>query len=337
MRTVERDLGDRVGRRRLRPSDAARADARRRQLRAQPARVHRALGRDARAAAPRPEGDAPGPDEPRRRARPARRGLGGFARRPAGALRARRPDGGAPRPARAGCAAPARSRRSPDARLPERPLGLADARGPPRGGPLRHRDGARRCDRADRGARLERGRACTGVRRPARAPAHAWARGRGDDRERHRSGRGRGLLRDPRDAEHRSGRRFGHRPRFAPGDRAPGGADPGRVHGVDLEGARGRGADRAGRARRRRRGGVHRRRSPGRLGCAAPAGAPVRRAHGQAARAPLRGADALARRAHARRRRLRRARARRLAGARRERDGSSAIWRSQPTRSGRSI
>ena len=39
------------------------------------ARVHGALGRHARAAAARPEGDAPGPDEPRRRDRPARRRL----------------------------------------------------------------------------------------------------------------------------------------------------------------------------------------------------------------------------------------------------------------------
>ena len=50
----------------------------------------RALGRHARAAAAGPEGDAPGPDEPRRRDRPARRRLGRRARRRPGARRARR-------------------------------------------------------------------------------------------------------------------------------------------------------------------------------------------------------------------------------------------------------
>ena len=60
---------DQVGRRRLRPADAARAHARGRELRAVPARVHGAVGRDGRAAAAGAEGDASRPDEPRRRDR----------------------------------------------------------------------------------------------------------------------------------------------------------------------------------------------------------------------------------------------------------------------------
>ena len=56
--------------------------------------------------------------------------------------------------------------------------------------------------------RRGRARARAGVRRPARPPAHAGPRGRGDGRERHRRRGGRRLLRDPRDAEHRSGRRL---------------------------------------------------------------------------------------------------------------------------------
>ena len=76
LRDDVRHRRDRRGRRRLRPAHAARADARGRQLRAQPARVHGALGRHARAAAAGPEGHAPRADEPRRRDRPARRRLG---------------------------------------------------------------------------------------------------------------------------------------------------------------------------------------------------------------------------------------------------------------------
>src|SRR5581483_8610590 len=90
---------DRRGRRRLRPAHAARADARGRELRAEPARVHGALGSDAGAAAARPEGDAPRPDEPRRRDRPARRRFAGRADRGPGALGPRHEDGGALRPA----------------------------------------------------------------------------------------------------------------------------------------------------------------------------------------------------------------------------------------------
>ena len=82
-----------------------------------------------------------------------------------------------------------------------------DARRPDR---RRHDRGARRLARCERPS----GRRCSGprprarVRRPARAPAHPGAGGRGDDRERHRGGGGRGLLRHPGHAEHRPGRRL---------------------------------------------------------------------------------------------------------------------------------
>ena len=54
-----------------------------------------------------------------------------------------------------------------------------------------------------------------GVRRSARPPAHARPRGRGGHRLGTRSGGRRRLLRDPRDAEHRAGRRLGRRARRA--------------------------------------------------------------------------------------------------------------------------
>ena len=63
------------------------------------ARVLGALGRDAGAPAPGPEGDAPRPDEPRRRDRPGGRRLGRRADRDPGARRPRRADGRALRPA----------------------------------------------------------------------------------------------------------------------------------------------------------------------------------------------------------------------------------------------
>ena len=79
-------------------------------------------------------------------------------------------------------------------------------------------------------------RARAGVRRPARAPAHAGPRGRGDDRLRHgRRGRGR-LLRDPRDAEHRAGRRLRRDARLADRDSARRGRDSGRLPRRDHEG-----------------------------------------------------------------------------------------------------
>ena len=56
-------------RRRLRPPHAEGANARRRQLRPQPPRVHRTLGRHQRPASARPESHASGPDEPRCRNR----------------------------------------------------------------------------------------------------------------------------------------------------------------------------------------------------------------------------------------------------------------------------
>ena len=74
-RGLPRHRVDQGRRRRLRPADAARADGGGRQLRANAARVHGPLGHHAGPAAARPEGDAPGPDEPRRRDRPARRRL----------------------------------------------------------------------------------------------------------------------------------------------------------------------------------------------------------------------------------------------------------------------
>ena len=175
---------------------------------------------------PGPEGHAPGPDEPRRRDRPARRRLRRLARRDAGARRARRPDGRALRPAhrRAG----RRARRSPlrggvmlwakEQRRDDLVVRGARVVDPAEGidavldvridsGVIAADRRERRHERAPRDRR-RRARARAGVRRPARAPAHARPRGRGDDRERHRGRRGRRLLRDPRDAEHRSDRRL---------------------------------------------------------------------------------------------------------------------------------
>ena len=192
------------------------------------------------------------------------------------------------------------------------------------------REGRRRRDRGARlepaaelaqGDRRDRPRARAGVRRSARPPADSGPRGRGDDRDRN-AGRGRGrVLRDPRDAEHGAGRRLGRRARRArrAGPRRRRGA--GRLPGRDLEGAGGLGADRDGRARRRGRGRVHRRRAARGRDVAHVARAPVRVDHGPADRGALRGPDALARRPHARRSRLRGARDRRLALDRRERDG----------------
>ena len=77
-------------------------------------------------------------------------------------------------------------------------------------------------------------------------------------------------------------------------------------------------AHRDGRARRRRGGGLHRRRPAGRKRRPDAAGARVQRDHRPAPDAPLRGADAHPRRAHAHGRGVGRARPRRLAVARRE-------------------
>ena len=94
------------------------------------------------------------------------------------------------------------------------------------------RAGPRRRDRRDRatgararptGAEVVDGEglhALPGLRRPARAPAHARARGRGGHRLRHARRRGRRLLRDPRDAQHRPGGRLGAGPALAARARA---------------------------------------------------------------------------------------------------------------------
>ena len=160
-----------------------------------------------------------------------------------------------------------------------------------------------------------------GVRRPARPPAHARPRGRGDDRDRHRGRRGRRLLRDPRHAEHRPGRRRGRRAaRPARACRARGGG-AGRLLRGDHEGAAGSRADRDGRARRRGRRRVHRRRAPGRRRRRDAPRAAVQHHHPPRDRRPLRGADAHARRPRARRPGRRRARSRPVAVARREPHG----------------
>ena len=131
-------------------------------------------------------------------------------------------------------------------------------------------------------------------------------RGRGDDRVRHRRGCGGRLLRDPRDAEHRAGRRLGGRARRADRD----GAAP-RPRSRSASSPRSRRARRAteltemGELADAGAAGVHRRRPAGRLGRADAARAPVRAITGRRARAALRGADAVARRPHARGRRSR--------------------------------
>ena len=90
-----------------------------------------------------------------------------------------------------------------------------------------------------------------GVRRPARAPAHAWPRGRGDDPLRHRGRSGRRVLRDPRDAEHRACRRLGVRARRARRAGAARRVIPTGFMAAISKGQRRRRAHRDGRARRR--------------------------------------------------------------------------------------
>ena len=130
-----------------------------RELRAEPARVRGPLGRHARAAAAGPEGDAPRPDEPRRRDRPARRRLGRRADRDAGARRPRRPHGRPLRPAhpRAGPSrvAVAARWRSRDALRQGRAEGGPRRPRRPRARPGRgHRRAARRADRRRRHRRV---------------------------------------------------------------------------------------------------------------------------------------------------------------------------------------
>ena len=183
----------------------------------------------------------------------------------------------------------------------------------------RARRGARR-ERPPRGRR-RRARARAGLRRPARAPARAGRGGRGDDRLGHRGRRGRRLLRDPGDAEHRPGRRLGRGARLADRGREGAGGDPGRLPRRDHPRPGRRRADRDGRARRPGRGRLHRRRPPGRRAEPDAPRAPVPRHHRPAARAALRGADALEGRPDARGRGLRRARLHRLPVGGREPDG----------------
>ena len=101
----------------------------------------------------------------------------------------------------------------------------------------------------------------------------------------------------------------------------PRGGGPGRLPRRDHARPGRGGADGDGRARRRGRGRLLRRRRPGRLGRADAPRAPVRVDDRPPARAPLRGADALARRPRARGRRRGRARLHRLPVGRRVGDG----------------
>ena len=68
-RDLTRHRRHRLGRRGVRPADAARAHAGGRQLRSVARRIHRSLGCDRRSRPPRPAGDAPRADEPRGRDR----------------------------------------------------------------------------------------------------------------------------------------------------------------------------------------------------------------------------------------------------------------------------
>ncbi len=184
-------------------------------------------------------------------------------------------------------------------------------------------DGRGRPDHAHRARRRERDRGRSRVRRPARPPADARARGRGDDRVGHAGGRRRRLLRHPRDAEHRAGRGQRVRPRRARRARAGGGGDSHGVHGGDQQGPGGRGAHGDGRARGCRRRRVHRRRAAGGVRRAAAARAPVQRPDGAPAGAPLRGSRPLPRWARARGRRCSGARSGRISLGRGERHGGT--------------
>ena len=99
LRGVDGHRGHRGSGRRLRPADAAGAHERRSCVRAVAARVRRGVGGHRAPTAPGPDRDAPGADEPRRRDRSRRRRLRRVADHRAGALRPRRADGRALRPA----------------------------------------------------------------------------------------------------------------------------------------------------------------------------------------------------------------------------------------------
>ena len=161
-----------------------------------------------------------------------------------------------------------------------------------------------------------------GLRRPARPPAHARAA-----RTRRPSSRGRPPPRRAATARSwpcrtptRSStrRRFCARSRRAPAEQAE---IPVGFLAAISKGSEGGQPERDGRACRLRRRRLLRRRPAGRGGRADAPRTAVRRDHGPAAGAPLRGAEPLPRRADARGRRLGRARLRGLSLARRERHG----------------
>ena len=139
----------------LRPAHAERAHASRCGVRAVAARIHGALGDHPGAGARRPDRDAPGTDESRRRDRPAGCRLRGVADQRAGAGRAHGAHGGALRPAherpcrgwpRAGGGMAAFETQMLFA--PERPLDSLTIRGAAGDrSRLRRRRGARRDDR----------------------------------------------------------------------------------------------------------------------------------------------------------------------------------------------
>ena len=166
----------------------------------------------------------PGPGQPRRRAVGGRDRLAAGADRRAGQGRGRGPDGGPLRAAgrlaepAGGGGMSAIERLFHQPRAAGRP---ADPRGArarpahrPRRAPRRPDPRRRRSPSSARAGTLRRRPTATtrrrgrqapvpGVRRPARAPAHARPGVQGEPRHRHRRGRRRRLLRGDRDAEHR--------------------------------------------------------------------------------------------------------------------------------------
>ena len=262
----------------------------------------------------------------------------GADRRP-GARRARRPDGGALRPAdhrpgrrsrppswgwrdgRPGARRQARHRRP---RRPRRAGARPDRgrrRHPRRSRRRRHDRGDRRAARRERppGRRRRRARARAGVHRPARPPAHARAartrrRSRPAPPRRRPAATARSSrCRTPTRSSTRADVLRGLRARAEAEAEIPVGFTAAITVGQDGTQLTEMGELADGGRRR-----LHRRRPPGRDRRADAARARVQRDHRPAARAPLRGADAHPRRPHAHGRRLGRARARRLALARRE-------------------
>ncbi len=246
---VSSEIGDdRDGRRRLRPPHAARAHARRSRLRARRCgSTRRSGGSPPARLRPGQIVMHPGPMNRGVEIDPQRRRLRRLPDHRAGALRPRRPDGGALRPARR---RPDRRRARAGGRmtlvLAGRPGDTLTIRGArvidPSSGldgafDVTIEDGIIVADRARRRGRPG-ARARSGVRRPSRAPARAGPRGRGDDRVGHGRGCRRWLLRHPRDAEHRPGRRLRRRARRADRAGTRGCGDPDRLHGLDLEGPR---------------------------------------------------------------------------------------------------